>query len=304
VKALGLLVDDRAQVSMNLTNYHATPIHRVVEYIRREAERYGVGIQHSELVGLIPEEALVDAAIWYTQLDQFETDQILERRLAAAGEGAAAEAVSPVLDGSRFLEALASDSPVPGGGSASAYSGAAGAALVAMVANLTIGKKKYAPVEEQMVAILEEATSLRKYLSAAVEHDAAVFEGVMEAYRLPKTTSNEKQVRAAAIERALLKAARVPLDVAHKSVRVMELAVQVIAQGNVNAISDGATAAAQARAALLGAGYNVRINVASLNDKDRSHSMLDELSQLETQAANIEDKIRSELRERGGMPLA
>lgn len=304
VKALGLLVDDRAQVSMNLTNYRATPIHRVVEFIRREAERYGVGIQQSELVGLIPEDALVDAAVWYTQLGEFEPGQILERRLVAAMEEAADEMPSTATFGTRFLEALASGAPTPGGGSASAYSAAVGAALVEMVAKLTIGKKKYIAVEDKMVAILDEATPLREFLTAAVERDAAAFEGVMDAYKLPKTTPDQEQLRSEAIEAALLDAARVPLDVAHKSVRVMELAAQVVSQGNVNAISDGATGAVQARAALAGAGYNVRINVASLKDQDVSKSMLEELSYLEAQAANLEGTVRAVLRERGGMPLA
>jgi glutamate formiminotransferase/formiminotetrahydrofolate cyclodeaminase len=131
VKAIGLLVDGRAQVSMNLTNFRKTPIATVVEMIRREALRYGVNIHHSELVGLIPEEALVDAAVWYTQMDQFEPDQVLERRLyAAIGEGGIEESIggSGLMFGN-FLDALASGEPTPGGGSASAYAAAAGASL-------------------------------------------------------------------------------------------------------------------------------------------------------------------------------
>ncbi|MDD2695903.1 MAG: glutamate formimidoyltransferase, partial [Anaerolineales bacterium] len=144
VKGLGLLVDGRAQVSMNLTNYRQTPISRVMALIRSEAARYGVSVHHSELVGLIPQEALIDAAVWHLQLDQFSAEQVLERRLEAAWQAQAAGL--PVS----FLEALASSSPAPGGGSASAYSGAAAAALVAMVARLTIGRKKYAAVEGRM----------------------------------------------------------------------------------------------------------------------------------------------------------
>lgn len=304
VKALGLLVNDRAQVSMNLTNFRATPIHRVVEFIRREAERYGVGVKYCELVGLIPEDALVDAAVWYTQLDQFEPNQILERRLVAASGKAQVDRAPEGSFETGFLDALASGAPTPGGGSASAYSAAVGAALVEMVANLTIGRKKYIAVEDQMAAILKEATSLREYLTTAVERDSAAFEGVMEAYRLPASTSDEKITRSEKIEAALLNAARVPLDVAHKCVQVMDLAATVVARGNVNAISDGATAAAQARAALVGAGYNVRINLASIKEQNRATNMLDELSQLEGQASDLEGKIHAELRERGGMPLA
>src|SRR5215211_5867756 len=139
VKGLGLLVEGRAQVSMNLTNFRETPIARVVETIRREAQRYGVGIHHSELVGLIPQDALVDAAVWYTQLDAFDKEQVLESRLF---ESHAADS-QPAGNGPSFIEELAAPTPTPGGGSAAAYAGAMGAGLVAMVAGLTMGKKKY-----------------------------------------------------------------------------------------------------------------------------------------------------------------
>lgn len=303
VKALGLLVEGRAQVSMNLTNFRGTPVARVQELIRREAQRYGTDIHHSELVGLIPDDAVVDAAVWYLQWDQFEPEQILERRLTAALKEA--EAAAPQLPSSQdFLEALASDTPTPGGGSASAYSGAVAAALVAMVARLSIGRKKYAAVEDQMRAALEKAEALRTQLSAAVAQDAAAFERVMSAYKLPKETPQEQQARAQQIESAMLEAARVPLEVARRAVEVLELALQVVAHGNLNAISDGATAAAQARAALTGAGYNVRINAISLKDQDAANTLLEELAAMEKRAASLEERVRSELQERGGMPLA
>lgn len=303
VKGLGLLVEGRAQVSMNLTNFRQTPVARVVEFIRREAQRYGVGIHHSELVGLIPQEALVDAAVWHMQLDQFDPQQILEQRLQAALGAAATPQDAGDQRPTRFLEALAADTPTPGGGSASAYSGAAGAALVAMVARLTVGRKKYAAVESQMSAILEQAEALRASLTAAIQQDAAAFEAVMAAFKLPKETPTEQEARAAAIASAMLEAARVPLEVARQSLQVMELALQVAAQGNLNAISDGATAGAQARAALVGAGYNVRINIASLQDQAPGHPMLEELRQLEAKADELEAQIQATLRERGGMPL-
>jgi glutamate formiminotransferase / formiminotetrahydrofolate cyclodeaminase len=128
VKALGLLVEGRAQVSMNLTNFRQTPIARVVEMVRREAERYGVGIRNSELVGLVPQEALVDAAVWYTQLDRFEPEQILEHRLQKRpGAGCA---TSEARLKSALSNDLAKGTPTPGGGSASAFAGSAAAALV------------------------------------------------------------------------------------------------------------------------------------------------------------------------------
>jgi glutamate formiminotransferase/formiminotetrahydrofolate cyclodeaminase len=301
LKALGLLVEGRAQVSMNLTNYKSTALAQVVEMIRREASRYGVGVHHSELVGLIPQEALVETAVWYLQLDQFEPEQILERRLSAAlqqpDNKAQAEAATPAA----FLEALASADPTPGGGSAAAYSGAIAAALVAMVARLTIGRKKYSDVQELMSAVLEKAEALRADLTADVERDAGAYQAVMAAYKLPKDSPQTNQAREAAAQAAILQAARVPLDVARKSVEVIELASQVVAHGNLNAISDGGSAAAQARAALTSAGYNVRTNVNSLGTTGLGTPLLEELSELEKRAATIEAQIESIIDKRGGL---
>ena len=296
VKGLGLLVEGRAQVSMNLTNFHATPVARVVEMIRREAERYGVGIHHSELVGLIPQEALVDAAQWYLQLDQFEHAQILEKRLESARLEEQQEQTA-----TSFLDALADGTPAPGGGSAAAYSGAAGAALVAMVARLTLGKKKYAAVEDQMRQLLENAEKLRSELTEAIQRDAAAFSAVMAAFKLPKDTPEQEEQRAEAIEKTTLKAAEVPLEVACQAVDVMALALQAAEHGNLNAISDGATGGALGRAALTGAGYNVRINVSALKDQQAGAALIKEIALLEQRAAEIETQIRKTLVERGGM---
>jgi glutamate formiminotransferase / formiminotetrahydrofolate cyclodeaminase len=297
VKALGLLVEGRAQVSMNLTNFRGTPVARVVELIRREAARYGVSVHHSELVGLIPQEALVEAARWYTQLDQFEPEQILEYRLAAAQQQSSSEASQD------FLEALAEGTAAPGGGSAAAYTGAAGAALVSMVARLTLGKKKYAAVEAQMYVVLERAEILRSKLKAAIQDDAQAFNKVMEAFKLPKDTDEEAAARLQVIEDATLVAARVPLETARLAVDVIELAAQCVAAGNLSAISDGATGAALARAALTGAGYNVRINITSLKDKTKGEPLLATLLKLEQKAAAFEAQIGQNLVERGGLPL-
>ena len=289
VKGMGLLVDGRAQVSMNLTNFHKTPVARVVEFIRREAERYGVGIHHSELVGLIPQEALVDAAVWYIQLDQFEKDQILETRLFAAQEKA------------DFLDEVAAGKPTPGGGSAAAYSAAMGAGLVAMVARLSIGKKKYAEVEDEMNAVLVEAEELRAKLTNAVDEDAASFTAIMQAFKLPKGTEEEKSARSAAIQDATLYASEVPLATAKGAVRVMELALEVAKVGNANAITDGASGAAMARAALTSAGYNVRINITSLKDTAQANTLLAELKAFEAKANEIDVALRQVLEERGGL---
>jgi len=302
VKGSGFFVEGRAQVSMNLTNFRETPVARVVETIRREAQRYGVAIHHSELVGLIPQEALVDAAVWYTQLDAFDKAQILESRLFDTF------ASSPQPKPVSFIEELAAPTATPGGGSAAAYAGAMGAALVSMVAGLTLGKKKYAEVEAQMQAIRVMAESLRKELTQAVDDDSSAFEAVMGAYKLPKDTDEEQTKRNAAIHVATLNAAHVPLSVAKDVVKVMELALKCAKEGNLNAVSDSMSGFAMSRAALTAAGYNVKINLNSLADKrsspaDKSvgEKMLEELKDLEKKADDLEQEIRKTIEMRGGI---
>ena len=299
VKGLGLLVDGRAQISMNLTNFHDTPIARVVEFIRREAQRYGVAVHHSELVGLIPQEALVDAAVWYTQLDQFDKEQILESRLFSASP--AAPASDSADSRFSFIEELAAPTPTPGGGSAGAFAGAMGAGLISMVAGLTIGKKKYAEVEAEMQAIRVVAENLRSELMQAVDDDAASFEVLMATFKMPKETEEQKASRNAAIVQSTLNAAHIPLHVSEQSVKVMELALKCVRRANLNAISDSMSGFAMARAALTAAGYNVRININSLEDKSAGEKMLVELAALELKADALESEIREVMKTRAGL---
>jgi glutamate formiminotransferase/formiminotetrahydrofolate cyclodeaminase len=294
VKALGMLVDGRAQVSMNLTNFRETPVHRAVEAVRREAARYGAAVHHSELVGLIPQEALIDSAAWYLQLDGFEPEQVLEQRLYAA-----ASAAGPAA-GSTFLDALAAGTATPGGGAAAAQAGAMGAALVAMVARLTVGKKKYAAVEAQMKEILKQADRLRHELADAAEEDSAAFEAVMEAFRMPQENKRQEAARLKVIEKATLRAARVPLGAAEKVVLVMGLAERCAALGNLNTITDAASGSALAAAALKCAAYNVRVNINNLADQAGGEALLAKLATLESKAAKLERDVAKALQKRGG----
>lgn len=299
VKALGVLVEGRAQVTMNLTNFHNTPVALVVEAIRREAARYGVAVQHTELVGLIPQEALVDAAVWYLQLDQFEKTQVLESRLFTPEASVGGTSDKPET----FLDALASSASTPGGGSAAAYSAALAAALVAMVARLTVGKKKYAEVEAEMQIVLEQAEGLRTTMTEAIQRDAAAFEAWMAALKLPKDTPEQETVRVHAIQQAALIAAQVPLEVARQAVNILALAAKVAAFGNLNAISDSGSGAALARAALTGAGWNVRINCQSLKGHPACEDMLNELRLLEARASELEAQVHQQMHVRGQLPL-
>jgi formiminotetrahydrofolate cyclodeaminase len=172
-----------------------------------------------------------------------------------------------------------------------------------MVAGLTIGKKKYAEVEAQMQAIRVHAEKLREELTYAVDDDAGAFEAVMGSYRLPKGTSEQEAARTASIQSATLNAAHVPLHVAEDAVKVMELALRCVEAANANAISDAAAAATIAKAGLIAAGYNVRINVASLPDPSAGEQYLSKIRELETQSAEIEKSIRQKMQERGGFSL-
>lgn len=292
VKGLGLLVDGRAQVSMNLTDYTRTPIARVVELIRREAARYGVAIHHSELVGLIPQSALIDAAQWYLQLDNFQSEQILENKLFTI----MSETAQP-----SFLDALAAGTAAPGGGSAAAYSGAMAAALTAMAARLTIGKKKYANVETRMQEIIAQADDLRTILEQAVKEDANAFEAVMAAYKLPKDTEEQLAARVAAIESAMHHAAEVPLEVVRQVIEVLALIAEISETGNTNAITDAASGAAMARAALTAAAMNVKVNAKSVSDPNAARRWLNTLVDLEKEALQAYDRIHAALRERAGL---
>ncbi len=301
VKAMGVLVEGRAQVSMNLTNFRRTSMARVVEMIRREAARYGVSVHHSELVGLVPGEALRDAAVWYMQMDQFDSSQVLENRLFEVVSSP--EEKYDESQGVSFIEALASGDPTPGGGSASAYGAAMAAALVAMVGRVTVGKKKYAEVEAEMWGIIDDASALQKTLQEAVKKDADAFTAYMKARRLPRDTEEQKQDRNQAIQAASINAAEVPLLVAHQAAQVLALALRAAALGNVNAISDAGVAGSLSKAAVFGAGLNVRINLLGLEEEPGAMRMLTDLSKIEAQTEQKMDALLQVLNERGGMNL-
>jgi glutamate formiminotransferase/formiminotetrahydrofolate cyclodeaminase len=293
VKALGMLVEGQAQVSMNLTDFTRTALETVVENIRKEAERYGVAIKSSELVGLIPESALMQAARWYLQLDGFTEDQVLERRLF--------DVMQADQTADTFLNELAAGSATPGGGAAAAYAGAMAAGLVAMVARLTTGKKKYASVEARMEDIIQEADSLRDEFVLARDEDIEAFHAVLEAYRLPKDSAKEKGKRSSTIKNATLRAAEVPLSVCRLATQTLKLANEVAKKGNLNAASDAGTAAALALAALRGAGANVRINLLELPDLKETKAWLKALDALEEEALALDQEVNKALQERASI---
>jgi glutamate formiminotransferase len=262
VKGAGFLVRGMAQVSMNLTDFEQTPVHRVFEYVKREAARYGVIPVSSEIVGLIPKKALEQAAEWFLQVENFDSSLILENRLAAVMGGKMA--VGGLRAGVEpFIEQLAAPTATPGGGSAAAASGAMAAGLANMVAAMSRGKKAYLQHEAPLSEAIARLGQLREELKAAIDADAESYNLVMKAYKAAKESSNGD----AAINAALKQATSVPLGVAERVVEVAQIAEKLKPITNPNMKSDLMTSLALARAALTGALANVGINLESLKDE-------------------------------------
>jgi glutamate formiminotransferase len=263
VKGAGFLVRGLAQVSMNLTDFEQTPVHRVFEMVKREAERYGVVPVSSEIVGLIPKKALEAAAEWFLQVENFDSSLILENRLAAVMSGKMA--VGGLRAGVEpFIEQLAAPTATPGGGSAAAAAGAMAAGLAAMVASMSRGKKAYLQYESQLSAAIGRLGPLREELKAAVDADAESYEAVMKAYKAAKTDPAGSDML---VDAALKLATGVPLSVAEKAHEVVQIAQSLFAISNPNMKSDLTTAKALASAAITGALANVEINLAALKDQ-------------------------------------
>jgi glutamate formiminotransferase/formiminotetrahydrofolate cyclodeaminase len=262
VKGAGFLVRGMAQVSMNLTDFEQTPVHRVFELVKREAARYGVMPVSSEIVGLIPKKALEQAAEWFLQVENFDSSLILENRLAAVMGGKMA--VGGLRAGVEpFVEQLAAPTATPGGGSAAAAAGAMAAGLAHMVAAMSRGKKAYLQYESELSAAIARLAQLREELKAAVDADAESYNAVMKAYKQAKEAADGDAV----VDAALKHATSVPLSVAQRSNEVRALAEKLGPITNPNMKSDLTTSIALARAAIEGALANVEINLSSMKDE-------------------------------------
>ncbi|MCH4888689.1 cyclodeaminase/cyclohydrolase family protein [Acidaminobacter sp. JC074] len=192
-----------------------------------------------------------------------------------------------------FVATTASNEPVPGGGSIAALSGALAAALAEMVANLTIGKKKYVEVESEMKGIVEALEVKRQELIELIDKDANSFDDVMKAFKLPKETDEEKAARTNAIQEGTKYAASVPLQTAKVAFSIMEYSKIVVEKGNTNAVTDGAVSAMMARTAVLSALMNVKINLGSIKDEKFVEDMTAEVNELEAAAIKTEGEILS-----------
>ncbi|MFZ0136074.1 MAG: glutamate formimidoyltransferase, partial [Candidatus Sulfotelmatobacter sp.] len=230
VKGAGFLVRGMAQVSMNLTDFEQTPVHRVFEMVKREAARYGVSPVSSEIVGLIPKKALEAAAEWFLQVENFDSSLILENRLAAVMSGKTA--VGGLRAGVEpFVEQLAAPTATPGGGSAAAAAAAMAAGLATMVASMSRGKKAYLQYETELSTAIGRLGRLREELKSAIDGDAEAYNAVMTAYKQAKT---EPAGADRLIEAALKLATGVPMSVAEKAHDVAEITQRLVAISNPN----------------------------------------------------------------------
>jgi glutamate formiminotransferase/formiminotetrahydrofolate cyclodeaminase len=289
VKSVGWYIEDYgvAQISVNFTNYKVTPVHVVFEEARRLAGKLGLRVTGSELVGLIPKEALLMAGRYYLKKQGKSPGVPEEELIRTAVRSLGLNDVSPFEPGKKIIEyqfedkgsdlvgmtlrefadELSMDSPAPGGGSVAALCGALSAALSAMVANLTVGKKGYEDVRDDMAVIAVRAQALKDDLLEAVDRDTRAFNKVMEALRQPKTTAEQALEKDRAVEEANKEATLVPLEVLEKAGEAVVLARNAAAKGNKNSVSDAGVAGLAGQAAGEGAYYNVLINLPGIKDQ-------------------------------------
>ena len=317
-KAIGWYIDEYgiAQVSMNITDIDATPLHIAFEEVSRAAAARGLRVTGAEIVGLVPKKVLMDAGRFYLEKQQrsfgISDDEIMkiavksmslddlkpfdphEKVIEYLMEDPAEQAVKErlvrmTLNG--FANETASESPAPGGGSISAYMGALGAALGTMVANLSAHKRGWDDRWKEFSDWAEKGQAIMKELVSLVDEDTAAFDRIMAAFGLPKGNEEEKAARAAAIEEATLYASQVPLRTMKASFKAFGLARAMAAEGNPNSVSDAGVGALAARSAVLGACLNVKINAVGLKDRAKAADLIAEAEDIALKAVQEEKEI-------------
>lgn len=297
VRAIGWYIEQYrcAQVSLNLLDYTVTPLYEVYEIIREEADKRGLLITGSELVGLVPLKAMIDCGRHFLQkmgkspgLSEKELVEVAvqslglesvgdfdpERKVVEWAYASKGRLVS--LDVKDFVDEVSADSPAPGGGSVAALAGSLGAALAAMVGNLTVGKKGYEKDAAELASMAVLAQATKAELLSIVDRDTEAFNAVLEANRLPKANDEQKVLRAKRMDEANRLAALVPMATARSCLRVMEHCLVAVEKGSRNSVTDGAVGTLMAMAGLEGALLNVRINLSSITDKAFSTSLEEE----------------------------
>lgn len=315
-KAIGWYIKEYgiAQVSMNITDINATPLHAAFDEVCRCAEARGVRVTGTEIVGLVPERALIDAGKYFlrkqhrstgipksdilniaiksmglSDLRPFEPKEKVIEYLLDADKTDADKLTALTVQG--FADETLRESPAPGGGSVAAYMGALGAALGTMVANLSAHKPGWDNRWEEFSRWADKGVELEAELLRLVDEDTEAFNRIMAAFGMPKNTDEDKRLRSEAIQSATLFAAQVPLETMKASYKAFEICKAMAETGNPASVSDAGVGALAARAAVLGAGLNVKINASSLKDKAQAEALINEANNLMADADKAEREI-------------
>lgn len=315
-KAIGWYIDEYgiAQVSMNITNINVTPLHKAFDEVCRCAQNRGLRVTGTEIVGLIPERALLEAGKYFLEkqhrsagipkqdilkiaiksmgledLRPFKPEEKVIEYLLEADAKNSNKLVNLTVKG--FADETARESPAPGGGSVSAYMGALGASLGVMVANLSSHKPGWDERWDEFAEWAERGMELQEELLHLVDEDTEAFNRIMAAFGMPKNTDEDKALRSEAIQKATLFATEVPLETMKTSVRVFDLCRQMVETGNPNSVSDAGVGALAARAAVIGAGMNVKINASSLKDRAKAEALIAEAEDIIAKANAAEKEI-------------
>lgn len=313
-KGIGWFIDEYgiAQVSMNLTDIATTPLHIAFDEVCRKADARGVRVTGTEIVGLVPKRALLEAGRYFLKKQRRSLGISEEEIIRIAIKSMGLDDLKPFnpkekvieymiaddkaqglvdMTCKAFAEETASESPAPGGGSISAYMGALGAALGTMVANLSSHKAGWDDRWEEFSSRAEEGQALMQELLSLVDEDTAAFNRIMAVFAMPKTTDEEKAARSAALQEATLYATEVPLRTMQAAARVFPLVKAMAEEGNPNSVSDAGVGALAARSAVLGARLNVRINAAGLKDRTTADRLTAEADQIALDAQRAEEEI-------------
>jgi glutamate formiminotransferase/formiminotetrahydrofolate cyclodeaminase len=319
VRALGWYVEAyrRAQITINFTNYKITPPHIVVEEARKMAAERGLIVTGSEVVGLVPFSWIYEAGKYYLQKQGKSTGVPVADVIETAIQSLNLNDVVPFKPEEKilglpqapqnslvekktgeFVQEVSRDTPAPGGGSIAALAGSLGAALAAMVSNLTIGKKSYEAVENDLLKLAEKAQELKDQLLKAVDDDTNAFNAYLEATRLPQGTEAEKQTRAEAIQNGLKQAVEVPLNTALLSFETLKICREVVEKGNANSITDAGVGAQIAFTGVLGGIFNVLTNLPQITDESFKVEKKSTCASLEAEARNILDAALNFVKEK------
>ena len=314
VKAIGWFIEEYgvSQISMNLTNTNVTPLHIAFEACRESARKRGLRVTGSELVGLVPLKVMLDAGRFYLSKQQrslgVSEEEVIHIAVKSLGLDEFGpfdpkkkiieyhlrdELLFPLINSSlrKFADETASESPAPGGGSISAYVGALGVALGTMVSNLSAVKKGWEDKVDLFSKWATEGQEIKDALLNLVDEDTRAFNGIIEAFRLPKQSAEEKTIRSEAIQAATKNAIEVPLKVMRTSNNAFELLKVMAQKGNPNSASDAGVGALCVRAAIHGAYLNVKINVPGLKDKKYVKAALAEAKRIAANADKQEKLI-------------